>query len=129
VNDLLTISGLHAGYGPVEVLHGLDLTVGDGEVVVVLGANGAGKTTTMRAVSGVIQRRGTITFDGNDIAHATADEQRRHHAVRDNDAGEREREREARYSQEPPPCASQPRPRYHCAGSDDSATLDTHERR
>jgi branched-chain amino acid transport system ATP-binding protein len=56
------------------VLHGVDLTVGDGEVVVVLGANGAGKTTTMRAISGVIHRRGTIVFDGNDIAHATADE-------------------------------------------------------
>ena len=43
---------LHAGYGPVEVLHGIDLTVGDGEIVVVLGANGAGKTTTMRAIAG-----------------------------------------------------------------------------
>lgn len=74
MNDLLTIGGLHAGYGPVEVLRGIDLTVGDGEVVVVLGANGAGKTTMMRAISGVIQRRGSITFDGNDIARATADE-------------------------------------------------------
>jgi branched-chain amino acid transport system ATP-binding protein len=65
---LLTVTGLHAGYGPVEVLHGLDLEVNAGEVVVVLGANGAGKTTTMRAVSGLIARRGSVTFDGRDIA-------------------------------------------------------------
>jgi branched-chain amino acid transport system ATP-binding protein len=71
---LLNIEGLHAGYGPIEVLHGIDLSVGDGEVVVVLGANGAGKTTTMRAISGVIARRGTLTFDGKSIASATADQ-------------------------------------------------------
>ena len=47
---ILEVSGLHAGYGPVEVLHGIDLVVGEGEVVVVLGANGAGKTTSMRAI-------------------------------------------------------------------------------
>ena len=57
--------GLRAGYGPVEVLHGIDLDVDAGEVVVILGANGAGKTTTMRAVSGTILRRGTIMFDGS----------------------------------------------------------------
>jgi branched-chain amino acid transport system ATP-binding protein len=72
---LLAVSGLHAGYGPVEVLHGLDFTVHDGEMVVILGANGAGKTTTMRAVSGLIERRkGTITFGGRDMTKATADE-------------------------------------------------------
>ena len=49
---------LRAGYGPVNVLHELDLTVDDGEIVVVLGANGAGKTTTMRAISGTIPRAG-----------------------------------------------------------------------
>jgi branched-chain amino acid transport system ATP-binding protein len=74
MSDLLTVHELHAGYGPVEVLHGVDLTVGDGEVVVVLGANGAGKTTTMRAISGIINRRGSIRFDGRDITHASADE-------------------------------------------------------
>ena len=65
--------GLRAGYGAVNVLHEIDLTVGDGEVVVVLGANGAGKTTTMRAVSGMIQRSGTIVFDGKDITKAPAE--------------------------------------------------------
>jgi branched-chain amino acid transport system ATP-binding protein len=68
--DLLQVEGLRVGYGPVEVLHGIDFTVGRGEIVVVLGANGAGKTTTMRAVSGVMPRRGTIVYDGRDIARA-----------------------------------------------------------
>jgi branched-chain amino acid transport system ATP-binding protein len=72
--DLLAVEGLHAGYGPVEVLHGLDLSVGDGEIVVVLGANGAGKTTTMRAVSGMIPRNGVVRFAGNDISEASTDD-------------------------------------------------------
>ncbi len=70
---LLTVSGLTAGYGPVEVLHGIDFTVGEGEIVVILGANGAGKTTTMRAVSGMIPRSGSIEFEGSDIAGAKPD--------------------------------------------------------
>jgi branched-chain amino acid transport system ATP-binding protein len=73
MSTLLSVSGLHAGYGPLEVLHGLDLEVNEGEVVVILGANGAGKTTTMRAVSGTIPRRGTITFAGKDITRSSAD--------------------------------------------------------
>ena len=73
MTPLLEVSGLRAGYGPIEVLHGLDFAVGADEVVVMLGANGAGKTTTMRAVSGTIARRGTVRFDGEDIAHASAD--------------------------------------------------------
>ncbi len=64
---LLTISGLTAGYGQIEVLHGLEVTVGDGEIVVILGANGAGKTTTMRAISGMIARSGIINFNGQEI--------------------------------------------------------------
>jgi branched-chain amino acid transport system ATP-binding protein len=70
---ILRVEGLHAAYGPVEVLHGLDFTVADGEIVVILGANGAGKTTTMRSVSGIIERRGSIHFDGHDISHAKPD--------------------------------------------------------
>ena len=73
MTDLLEVRDLHAGYGPVEVLHGIDLTVGPREVVVVLGANGAGKTTMMRAVSGTIHRRGSVVFDGRDITRASAD--------------------------------------------------------
>lgn len=75
---LLEVEGLYAGYGPIEVLHGLDLEVADGEVVVILGANGAGKTTTMRALSGTISRRGQIRLVGDDIGHASADEIVRH---------------------------------------------------
>ena len=70
---LLDVAGLTAGYGPIEVLHGLDFTVGDGEIVVILGANGAGKTTTMRSVSGMIGRHGTVRFAGHDISHAKPD--------------------------------------------------------
>lgn len=70
---LLEVHDLHAGYGPVEVLHGIDLSVAAGEVVVVLGANGAGKTTMMRAVSGTIARRGSVRLDGHDITRTPPD--------------------------------------------------------
>ncbi|WP_035853586.1 ABC transporter ATP-binding protein [Cryptosporangium arvum] len=62
--SLLDVSDLTAGYGGRDVLHGISMTVEKGDVVVVLGANGAGKTTTMRALAGLIGRRGTATFDG-----------------------------------------------------------------
>jgi branched-chain amino acid transport system ATP-binding protein len=52
----------------VKALHGVSLTVGEGEVVAVLGANGAGKTTTLRAVSGTVKRSGEIVFAGNRIS-------------------------------------------------------------
>ena len=66
--QFLDVRGLHAGYGPVEVLHGVDLHVDLGGIAVILGANGAGKTTTMRALSGMIGRSGHISFDGHDIS-------------------------------------------------------------
>ncbi len=71
--SLLDITGLRAGYGAVNVLDNLELTVNEGEVVVILGANGAGKTTTMRAISGTIPRTGLISFNGVDITKATTD--------------------------------------------------------
>jgi branched-chain amino acid transport system ATP-binding protein len=67
---LLEISDLHAGYGAANVLHGIDLTVGTGEVVVVLGANGAGKTTLMRAISGLIPHTGDIKIDGKSVGRS-----------------------------------------------------------
>jgi branched-chain amino acid transport system ATP-binding protein len=73
VTPLLEIRELRAGYGPIEVLHGIDLAVGEGEVVVVLGANGAGKTTTIRAISGTIARRGEVLLAGNNVVRATPD--------------------------------------------------------
>jgi branched-chain amino acid transport system ATP-binding protein len=65
--SLLELRGVSGGYGPVQVLHDIDLTVDEGSVVVVLGANGAGKTTTLRAISGMIRTRGEIVFDGHEL--------------------------------------------------------------
>ena len=66
----LELRGVSAGYGAGDVLHQVSLDVRPGEVVVILGANGAGKTTLMRAISGVIPRRGTILLDDVDISGA-----------------------------------------------------------
>jgi branched-chain amino acid transport system ATP-binding protein len=61
--DLLAISGLRAGYGTTEILRGVDLTVGQAEIVAVLGSNGAGKSTLNRTISGVMRAsHGTIRF-------------------------------------------------------------------
>jgi branched-chain amino acid transport system ATP-binding protein len=66
---MLEIRGLRAGYGPAEILRGIDLVVRPGEIVAVLGANGVGKTTLNRAISGVIKvRSGSIRFHDEDIA-------------------------------------------------------------
>ena len=70
---MLEISGLTAGYGQVQVLQGLDLHVNEGEVAVILGANGAGKTTTMRAISGMIARKGEVKFQGQSIVKTSPD--------------------------------------------------------
>jgi branched-chain amino acid transport system ATP-binding protein len=64
---LLELTGVTGGYGPVTVLRGIDLVVEEGEVVVVLGANGAGKTTTLRAITGEIATKGSVTFGGSDL--------------------------------------------------------------
>jgi branched-chain amino acid transport system ATP-binding protein len=64
---LLRVSGLAAGYGPVPVLHGVDLDVGPGEIVALLGSNGAGKSTFNNNVSGLYRpRAGRVEFDGED---------------------------------------------------------------
>ena len=65
---MLSITNLHAGYGKVEVLHGISLEVPKGQVVTLIGSNGAGKTTTMRAISGMIApREGRVTLGDVDI--------------------------------------------------------------
>jgi branched-chain amino acid transport system ATP-binding protein len=65
---MLAVHGLVAGYGGSRVLHGIDLTVGAGEVVTLLGRNGMGKTTTIRAIMGLLPAdAGRIAFDGADI--------------------------------------------------------------
>ena len=64
---LLLVESLKARYGPVQVLHGIDLNVFDNEIVVVLGANGAGKTTTLRSISGMVETDGRIEINGQSI--------------------------------------------------------------
>jgi branched-chain amino acid transport system ATP-binding protein len=67
VTALLELEDVHARYGPVQALHGISLTVGEGEVVAVLGANGAGKSTTLRAISNTVRRDGIIRFAGRPL--------------------------------------------------------------
>jgi branched-chain amino acid transport system ATP-binding protein len=65
---LLAVENLQAGYGPINVLHELSLTVNRGEIVAMIGANGAGKTTTLMTISGVVKPRGgKIVFEGHDL--------------------------------------------------------------
>ncbi len=69
---LLEIAGLTSHYGRIQALRGIDVVVGEGELVALVGANGAGKTTLLRAISGVQPvGAGTITFDGQDITRAS----------------------------------------------------------
>ena len=68
---LLELEDVTARYGPVIALHGISLSVGEGEAVAVLGANGAGKTTTLRAISGSVKRVGRITYAGKSIARSS----------------------------------------------------------
>ena len=65
---MLTLEGVRAGYGRVEALRGVSLTVGYGELVCLVGANGAGKTTTLKTISGIVHAtEGRIAFEGQDI--------------------------------------------------------------
>ncbi len=65
---LLAVRGLHAGYGGSEVLHGVDLEVGAGEVVALLGRNGMGKTTLVRTICGLHPARsGEVVFRGERV--------------------------------------------------------------
>ena len=65
---MLQISNLHAGYGKVEVLHGISLQVPKGQVVTLIGSNGAGKTTTMRAICGMIApTQGEVMLGGKNV--------------------------------------------------------------
>jgi branched-chain amino acid transport system ATP-binding protein len=70
---LLAVENLEAGYGPINVLHRLSLTVNAGEIVTIIGANGAGKTTTLNAICGVVKARtGTIHFNNRPITGVPA---------------------------------------------------------
>jgi len=71
---LLDVQGLHAGYGAANVLHGIDLQVGPGEVIAVLGANGAGKSTLLSAIAATIPHTGTISVNGRAVSRARPDQ-------------------------------------------------------
>src|SRR4051794_20458771 len=72
---LLDVAELHAGYGPIEVLKGISITVNEGEIVTVIGANGAGKTTTLMTVSGCVRvRAGTVRFRDEELTNVQAHE-------------------------------------------------------
>ncbi len=65
---MLTVAGLEAAYGRARILFGIDLALGPGEVLVLLGRNGAGKSTTLKAIMGLLRpTAGTVTFDGHRI--------------------------------------------------------------
>jgi len=71
---LLQITGLTAGYGHAEVLHGIDLTLAKGSIVTVIGPNGAGKTTLLNTLMGVLPGKGSIRYDGTPIEDLTLEE-------------------------------------------------------
>ena len=64
---LLELENVTARYGPIQALHGVSLTVEEGQIAAVLGANGAGKTTTLRAISGTVRRDGGVRFAGRPL--------------------------------------------------------------
>ena len=64
---MLEISNLHAYYGKSHVLHGVNMTVGQGEIVALLGRNGSGRSTTAKAIMGLVDCQGVIKWQGQDI--------------------------------------------------------------
>ena len=72
---LLQVTDLHVKYGNIEVLHGINLQVGQGEIVTMVGANGAGKSTTLLTISGLVKpSKGTILLEGRALEKMRADE-------------------------------------------------------
>lgn len=68
MKPLLQVTNLNSWYGESHVLHGVDMTVGEGEMITILGRNGVGKTTTLRTIVGIQrERKGQILFDGKDL--------------------------------------------------------------
>jgi ABC-type branched-subunit amino acid transport system ATPase component/branched-subunit amino acid ABC-type transport system permease component len=73
IDGLLVVRNLHASYGPVEVLHGVDLSVAAGSITALLGANGAGKSSMCRAIAGLMTTTGAVVFDGREVTLLSAD--------------------------------------------------------
>jgi branched-chain amino acid transport system ATP-binding protein len=64
---MLQVSQLHAFYGKSHVLHGVDLQVGEGEIVALLGRNGSGRSTTAKAIMGMVESQGSVLWNGQQI--------------------------------------------------------------
>jgi branched-chain amino acid transport system ATP-binding protein len=73
VAALLELEEVRAGYGQTRVLHGVSMSVGEGDVVALLGANGAGKSTTLRAITGGVKWNGSIAFGGSSLHRASTE--------------------------------------------------------
>ena len=71
---ILRIAGLRVSYGGIHAVKGIDLEIGPGELVALIGANGAGKTTTLRAITGLLPSSGRIEYDGRDARSFAAHE-------------------------------------------------------
>lgn len=72
---ILRVDDVRKNYGPIQVLHGVSLSVGRGEVFAIIGPNGAGKTTMFKVMTGEVgSNGGTIHFDGHDVTHLPAHE-------------------------------------------------------
>src|SRR4029077_11374676 len=70
---LLELADIHVHYGMIEAVKGISLSVGDGEIVTLIGGNGAGKTTTLKTISGLKRTsKGRIRFKGDDIGRVPA---------------------------------------------------------
>lgn len=67
MSTLLDVADLHAFYGKSHVLHGVNLVVNEGEIVSLLGRNGVGRSTTVKAVMGLVEARGSVTFKGGQV--------------------------------------------------------------
>ncbi len=75
---LLKIKDLHVAYGKVEAVRGVALTMQSGQIVTVIGPNGAGKTTLLAAAAGLLASRGTVIYDGIDLARLDVEERVEH---------------------------------------------------
>ncbi len=73
MSDILTVSGLHAGYGAGDILKGIDAALPHGQVVTVIGPNGSGKSTLIKTLAGLLPaRQGEIVLDGHNMHHMSA---------------------------------------------------------
>src|SRR5258708_33157747 len=78
MSALLAAEQLHAFYGAIHVLHGIDLTIARGETVALMGRNGMGKTTLLKSLMGLVpQRRGRILLGGRDMSAAAPEDMTR----------------------------------------------------